>query len=117
MQGAAQLLKELPPLTQSSWAGKQSTSSSSSPTSLQEGGTSPSPLIVVPALHSRWSPVNSIRRHLQDREAVSLTAFLWPIDSTSSEENDNIQEGTVVYKHRLDIDFWETEMPLEQICL
>lgn len=65
----------------------------------------------------QWSPVNSIKKHLQDRKDVSLTAFLCPIDTKISEESDNIQGGTVLCKFHLDIDICETEMPLEQICL
>lgn len=37
-----------------------------------------------------------------------MTASLWPTDSKISEENDNIQGGTVLCKHHLDIDFCET---------
>lgn len=54
-------------------------------------------------------------KHLEDRKDVSLTAFLWPIDSKISEESDNIQGGTVLCKFHLDIDF--CEKPLERICL
>ena len=59
----------------------------------------------MPQSHSQCSPVNSIKRHLQDRKDVSLTAFLWPTDPKISEENDNIQRGTVLCKFHLDIDF------------
>lgn len=68
-------------------------------------------------LHSQGSPVNSIKKHFQDRKDVSLTAFLWPVDSQISEENDNIQEGTVLCKFHLDVYICETEMSGQQICL
>lgn len=74
-------------------------------------------LIRMPQSHSQWSPVNIIKKRLQDRKDVSLTAVPWPIGSRISEENDNIQGGTVLCRFPLDIDFCETEMPLEQICL
>jgi len=72
------------------------------------------PLIGMPQSHSQWSPLNSIKKHLQDRKDVSLTAFLQPPDSRISEENDSIQGGTVLCEFHLDIDFCETEMPSEQ---
>lgn len=75
------------------------------------------PLIRMSELHSQGSPVNSIKKHFQDRKDVSLTAFLWPVDSQISEENDNIQEGTVLCKFHLDVYICETEMSGQQICL
>lgn len=86
---------------------KQFPFSSSSTTSLLHRSVS-FPLTAVLEQRSRWNPVNSIQRHLQDRKDGSLTASLWPTDSKISEENDNVQGGTVLCKHHLDIDCCET---------
>lgn len=56
-----------------------------------------------------------LSKHLEDRKDVSLTAFLWPIDSRISEESDSIQGGSVLCKFHLDIDF--CAKPLERLCL
>lgn len=117
MQKMVKLLQKLLSFAQCSWTGKLPKHSfpfsSSSTTSLLPTNML-FPLIGMPQSHSQWSPVNSIRKHLQDRRDVSLTAFLWPVDSKISEENEG---GTVLCKFHLDIDFCATEMPSEPICL